>query len=156
MTIARWQRPELSYWSPFRHLSSLREEIDRLFDSPLSDMTRSAQQFLNGWMPAVDLYEDKENLYVKAELPGMKKEDIEISIHDGALTLAGERRESGNHSKAEIYRSERFLGRFQRTLTLPVAVNVEKVKANYKDGILTAVLPKAEEAKPKQIEVHVS
>jgi len=155
MTLARWQKPELSYWSPFRQLTSLREEIDRLFESPLSEMTRGAQQFLSGWTPAVDLHEDKDNLYVKAELPGMKKEDIAISLHEGTLTLSGERRENEAHSKAEVYRAERFWGRFQRTMTLPASVNVEKVKATYKDGVLTVVLPKADEAKPKQIEVNV-
>jgi len=133
----------------------LREEIDRLFESPLAEMTRTSQQFLSGWMPAMDVHEDKDNLYVKAELPGMRKEDIDISIHDGVLTVAGERKEDEKYHQAEVYRAERFLGRFQRTFTLPTLVDANKVKASYKDGILMVILPKAETAKPKQIEVTV-
>jgi len=156
MTLLRWQRPEVSRWSPFRHLTSLREEIDRLFDSPMTDLTQSSHQFLSGWMPAIDLAEDQDNLYLKAELPGMKKEDIEISIHEGVLTLSGERKQDPKHADAEVYRSERFLGRFQRTLSLPTLINADKVKATYKDGLLHVVLPKAEESKPKHIEVKTS
>jgi len=155
MTLLRWQRPEVGYWSPFRHLSTLREEIDRLFESPLADFTRASQQMLSGWMPAADLYEDKDNLYVKAELPGMKKEAIEVSLHDGVLTLSGERKTEERSTKAEVYRAERFTGRFQRTFTLNTPVDEPKVKAAYTDGILTITLPKAEKAKPKQIEVSV-
>jgi len=156
MTLLRWQRPELNQWSPFRHLSSLREEIDRLFDSPLSALTQSSNQFLSGWMPAVDLYEDKDNLHLKAELPGMNKNNIEISVHEGVLTISGERKLDEKYEAAEVYRSERALGRFQRTLTLPAQVNAEKVKAHYQDGILTVLLPKAEESKPKHIEIKAS
>ena len=93
---------------------------------------------------------------LKAELPGMKKEDIDISLQGDVLTLSGERKEEETFDKAETYRSERFLGKFQRSLTLPVTVSADKVQASYKDGILTVTLPKAEEAKPKQIEVKVS
>ena len=156
MSLTRWQRPELNVWSPFRHLSLLRDEIDRLFDSPLDALTSNSQQFLNGWLPTIDLYEDRDHLVLKAELPGMKKEDIDISLHGEVLTLSGERKEEETFDKAETYRAERFLGRFQRTLTLPVRVDASKVQAAYKDGILTVTLPKAEEAKPKQIEVKVS
>jgi HSP20 family protein len=156
MSLTRWQRPELNVWSPFRHLSLLRDEIDRLFDSPLDALTSNSQQFLNGWLPTIDLYEDRDHLVLKAELPGMKKEDIDISLHGEVLTLSGERKEEETFDKAETYRAERFLGRFQRTLTLPVRVDASKVQASYKDGILTVTLPKAEEAKPKQIEVKVS
>jgi HSP20 family protein len=156
MSLMRWQRPELNAWSPFRHLSLLRDEIDRLFDSPLSALTSNSQQFLNGWLPTVDLYEDRDHLVLKAEIPGMKKEDINISLHGDVLTLSGERKEEEEWEKAETYRAERFLGKFQRTFTLPVMVDVSKVQASYKDGILTVTLSKAEEAKPKQIEVKVA
>ena len=153
MALIRWQRPEVNAWSPFRHLSMLRDEIDRLFDTPLDALTNSSQQFLNGWLPSIDLHEEENQLVLKAELPGMNKEGIDISLHGDVLTLSGERKEETVHEKAEVYRSERFLGKFQRTLTLPVTVNPNKVQASYKDGILTVILPKAEEAKPKQIEV---
>lgn len=154
MTLMRWQRPETSFWTPFRQLSSLRDEIDRLFESPLASLGEGTQ-FLSGWMPPVDVLEDKDNIIVKAEVPGMKREDIDISLHDGVLTLSGERKGDEQHADAETYRSERFLGRFQRTVTLPNPVDVDKVKATYKDGILTVTLPKTEDAKPKHIEVNV-
>jgi len=122
----------------------------------MAELTHSSHQFLSGWMPAIDLSEDKDNLYLKAELPGMNKDDIEISIHDGVLTLAGERKQDPKYQDAEVYRSERFLGRFQRTLSLPTLINTEKVKATYMEGLLYVVLPKAEESKPKHIEVKTS
>jgi HSP20 family protein len=143
-------------WSPLQQLSTLREEIDRLFDSPLQEFTRGSQQLLSGWLPAVDLYEDKDNLIVVAEVPGMTKEDIHISLQNDVLTLSGERNQQEKMKDAEIYRAERFLGRFQRTITLPVRINPDQVKATYKDGILTVILPKAEESKPRQIQVNVA
>ena len=155
MAIIRWQKPEINAGSPFRHLSLLRDEIDRLFDSPLNALTTSSQQFLSGWLPPVDLFEEKDHLTLRVEIPGMKKEDINVSLHGDVLTLSGERKEEEAYDRAETYRSERFLGRFQRTLTLPVPVDGKKVGASYQDGILTVTLPKAEEAKPKQIEVKV-
>jgi HSP20 family protein len=155
MRLTRWQRPELAVWDPFRQLTTLRDEIDRLFDSPLSAFTETTQPFLSGWLPAVDLYQDKDSVIVRAELPGMKKEEIDISLHEGVLTLAGERKAEQKQEDTEACRFERFVGRFHRTLALPVQVQAEKVKATYKDGILTVVLPKADEAKPKQIQVDV-
>jgi len=145
----------MSVWDPFRKLSTLRDEIDRLFDHPLSALSETTQPFLSGWLPAVDLFEDKDNFTVKAELPGMKKDEIEIALHDGVLSLSGERKSDEKYESAQACRSERFLGRFQRTLALPAEVVADKVHATYKDGILTVTLPKAEEAKPKQIEVTV-
>ena len=130
-----------------------RDEIDRLFDSPFSALSEGLQPFMSGWSPALDLYDDKDNFLVKAELPGMKKEDIEIQLHDGVLTLSGERKQEKKFDGADSHRSERFVGRFQRTLTLPSQVDADKVKANYQDGILTVTLPKAEAAKPKQIQI---
>lgn len=111
---------------------------------------------MSGWTPALDMYEDKDNLYIRAELPGMKKEDIELSLHEGTLSLSGERKKESKHEEAEVYRTERFFGRFQRTVTLPAPVAADKVNAQYKDGVLTVTLPKTEEAKPKHIDVNVS
>ena len=154
MNIVRWNRPELSTWPGFGGLSTLRNEIDRLFEAPLTELAR-ASQFLSGAAPAVDVYEDKENFVVKAELPGMKKEDIDVSLHDGSLSISGERSEE-KVENGEVYRSERYFGRFQRTVALPASVNAAQIKAQYKDGVLTVTLPKAEEAKPKQIDVQVN
>jgi len=155
MTLTRWQKPEMSFWTPFSRLSSLREELDRLFESPFAALSDSKQFYMGGWAPAVDIFEDKDNVVVKAELPGMKKEDINISLHGGMLSLSGERKLEDKHEDAETYRSERFLGRFHRSFSLPTPVDMDKVKAVYKDGILTVTLPKTEEAKPKLIEISV-
>ena len=156
MALIRWQRPEMNMWSPFRQLSALRDEIDRLFDSPLNELTNSSQQFLSGWLPALDLYDEGDHLVMKAELPGVNKDELDIQLHGDVLTLSGERKESGEFKDAQVFRSERYVGRFQRSLTLPVAVDASKVNASYKDGILTVSLPKAEEAKPKRIDVKVN
>ena len=153
--LIRWQRPELGTWSSFGRLHDLRDEIDRLFETPLAELARSSQ-LLSGWTPALDLSENKDSFVVKAELPGMKREDIEVSLHEGTLSISGERKSEEKHKDAEVYRAERFFGRFQRTVTLPTAVAGDKVKAQYKDGVLTITLPKTEEAKPKQIDVSVS
>jgi HSP20 family protein len=150
--LTRWQRPDLSVWPTVGRLFGLRDELDRLFENPLNEWTRGSQ-LLSVWNPAIDLYEDKDNVFVKAELPGMKKEDIEVSLHDGALSISGERKGEEKFESAETYRSERFIGRFHRTVALSTEVKGGEVKAQYKDGILTITLPKAEAAKPKQIEV---
>lgn len=154
-SLTRWQRPEFATWPGFGRLTGLREEIDRLFEAPLAELTRTSQ-LLSGWTPTLDLYEDKDNLYVRAELPGMKREDIEVSLHEGTLSLSGERRSEGEYEGADVYRAERFFGRFQRTVALPSLVAADKVKAQYKDGVLSVTLPKTEEAKPKLIDVSMS
>ena len=153
--LMKWRRPDFSVWPGFGRLTDLRDEIDRLFEAPLADLARTSQ-ILSGWTPAMDLYEDKDNVYVRAELPGMKKEEIDLSLHEGSLSISGERKSEDNFKTAEVYRAERFFGRFQRTVTLSTPVVVDKVRAQYKDGILTVTLPKAEEAKPKHIDVNVS
>ncbi len=142
-------------WQPVEQLSNLRDEINRLFDSPFGELTRHMELF-NGWSPALYLYEDQDNLIVKAELPGMKRDEIDISFHAGTLTLSGERKYEEQKEDAETYRAERFLGKFHRTLALPKPVEADKAQAAYKDGILTITLPKTEEAKPKQIQVNVA
>ena len=154
-SLTRWHRPQLSTWPGFGQLTSLRDEIDRLFEAPLAELVRTSQ-VLAGWTPALDLYEDKDNVYVRAELPGMKKEDIDVSLHNGSLSISGERKTESEFKDVEVYRSERFVGRFQRTVTLPTLVAADRIKAQYKDGILSITLPKAEEAKPKQINVNVT
>ncbi len=155
MSLIRYQSPEIISWPTFGRLSNLRDELDTLFQLPFwSNFGRQTQLF-SGWTPALDLYQDNDNVIAVIELSGMRKEDIEISLHDGMLTIAGERRmETQNGEKAE--RSERYVGKFRRSITLPTPVDANKVSATYKDGILTVTLPKAEEAKPKQIQVNVS
>ena len=155
MSIIRWQRPALSTWPRFGRLVDLQEEIDRLFEAPLAEWARSSRG-LRGWAPALDLREDKDSFILSAELPGMKKEDINISLQDGNLSISGERKSEKKLENAEVYRAERFVGRFQRTVVLPAPVASDKVKAQYKDGVLTVTLPKTEEARPKQIDVQVN
>ena len=153
--LTRWQRPELTSWPTFGRLFGLRDELDRLFETSFGDGTGGPQ--LRGvWNPAVDVYEDKDNVIVKAELPGLKREDIEVSLHDGVLGLSGERKSGEKSDEAGTHRTERFVGRFQRTFTLPARVDATKVTALYQDGVLTVTLPKLEEAKPKHIEVKVN
>src|SRR6266550_7086074 len=107
--LIRWQRPEMSTWPGFGRLTNLRDEIDRLFEAPLFELARTSQ-LLSGWTPALDVFEDKDNLFVRAELPGMKKEQIDISLHDGSLSISGERKGESKHEEAEVYRAERFYG----------------------------------------------
>ncbi len=150
--LKRWQRQEMPAWPTFGNLFNLRDELDRFFEAPFGDTARSSQ-LLSVWNPAIDLYEDKDNVIVKAELPGMKKEEIEVSLHNGALSLSGERKTGQKFEDAETYRSERFVGRFQRSITLPAEVKADQVNAQYKDGVLTVTLPKTEHAKPKQVQI---
>jgi HSP20 family protein len=155
MSLIRYQTPELSAWPSIDRWSNLRDELNSLFEMPIwSNLGRQSQLF-SGWTPALDLYQNNDNVVAVVELPGMRKEDIEISLHDGMLTISGERKsESGNNGE-NAERTERFTGKFRRSITLPTRVDAGKVSANYKDGILTVTLPKAEEAKPKQIQVNV-
>lgn len=151
MSIIRYQFPQLS--SSFDRLSSLRDEVNRLFDFSLP--ARDSGLF-SGWSPTLDVFDDKDSLVVKVELPGLKKDEINISLHEGVLTVSGERKRETEKKEGESFRSERYFGKFQRSVTLPTAVDSNKVSAAYKDGVLTVELPKAEEAKPKQIAVSVS
>jgi HSP20 family protein len=149
--LTHWRRPDTSVWPTVGRLFGLRDELEQLFEGSLSRVAP-----VRFWNPALDVYEDKDNLFVKAELAGLKKEDIEVSLEDGVLTLSGERKRDEKLAEAQTYRSERFVGRFQRSITLPSEVKADQVAANYADGILTITLPKAEAAKPKQIEVKVN
>ncbi len=154
MNIVRYQRyPHSDLSAALGQLTNMRQELDRVFESPFGSLLRPLGS-LNRWNPAVDVYQDKDQFTVYAEIPGLKKEEIEISFHGDTLTIGGERKREGN--KEDGFRSERFFGKFQRSLTLPLPVNREQVNATHKDGILKVVLPKAEEAKPKQITVSLT
>src|SRR5271165_2987748 len=144
MKLIQYERPNLA-WPTFGRLASLQDELDRLFESPLT-----------AWSPVLDVREDVDNFVVRAELPGLKREDIDVSLHDGALVIAGERKAEKVEEGVEVHRQERYYGKFQRALTLPTPVAADKIKAQYKDGVLTVTLPKVEEAKPKQIDISVN
>jgi len=141
MNLIQYQRPGLA-WPTFGRLTSLQDELDRLFESPVQT-----------WTPALDVQEDKEGFTIRVELPGLKREDIDVSLQDGVLVISGERKAEPLKEDTELHRQERYFGRFSRALTLPTAVAGDNVKAAYKDGILTVTLPKAEEAKPKSITI---
>ena len=146
MNITQCQGSTLTGRPSFVRFTSLNEELNRLFGSQVSE----------SWTPVVDVYEDQENFVVQAELPGLKREDIEVSLHDGTLTLSGERKAEKRSEETEVYRAERYVGRFQRALVLPATVAADKVKAGYTDGVLTVTLPKTEEARLKKIDVSVN
>ena len=153
MSLIRYQTPESSNWTSFDRLASLRDEMSRLFD--FSWPSRDTGLF-SGWSPAMDVYDDKDSLVVTCELPGLKKEEINIALHDGVLSVSGERKHERDAKEGGgTFRSERYFGKFQRSISLPTQVDAAKVKASYKDGVLEIVLPKAEEAKPRQIAVNV-
>jgi HSP20 family protein len=153
MDLIRYQGPELTPWSAADRWSNLRDELNSFFELPVWSSFARAGQLFTGWSPALDLYQSNDNVIAVVELPGMRKEDIEISLHDGTLTISGERKRenSSNDDKAE--RTERYVGTFRRSIALPTRVDAGKVSATYRDGILTVTLPKAEEVKPKQIQV---
>jgi HSP20 family protein len=152
MSLIRYQTPELTPWSASDRWSALRDDLNSFFELPFWSSFARGGQLFTGWSPALDLYQSTDNIVAVVELPGMSKEDIEISLHDGTLTICGERKhESTNSDKAE--RTERYIGAFRRSIALPTRVDASKVSANYRNGILTVTLPKAEEVKPKQIQV---
>jgi len=141
MKLMQYQRPGLA-WPTFGRLTGLEEEWNRLLEAPLTV-----------WEPALDMYEDKDGFSVRIELPGLNREDIQIALQEGVLVISGERKPEVVPEGTEAQCMERFYGKFSRSVTVPAAVAGDKVKAQYKDGILTITLPKAEEAKPKVIPV---
>ena len=143
MKLTSYERPTLG-WPTFGRLINLNDELHRLFDPSES------------WAPALDVQEDKDKFTVNLELPGLKREDISVQIEDGSLVITGERKEETASEGTEVHRRERYYGKFSRAVTLPVAVAADQVRANYKDGVLSITLPKAEEAKPKSIDVGVN
>jgi HSP20 family protein len=150
MHIVRYRHyPQSDLSAALDRLTNMRAEMDRVFESTGSFSGSPAP--LSRWNPAVNVYQDKDRFTVVVELPGLKKEEIEISLHDDTLTIAGERKRE--ESSEQEFLTERLYGKFQRSLTLPTAVDAEKVKASYKNGLLQVELPKAEDAKPKKIEV---
>ena len=151
MKLMRFNRPENWGWPTVDQLSNLREEINRLFQSPFEG--RESEIF-NTWSPALDLYEDKDNLVVKAELPGMERKDITLNLEKNVLTLKGERRFEKEAKDENYHRIERSYGSFHRSIALPAQVDDQKVDASFKNGVLTVVLPKvAPGTTGKKIEV---
>ena len=151
MTLIRF-KPETAEASPVLQPSDLLRDFMSLH-FPFFPKEKAG---MNNWSPALDVHDDKEAFTVTLEAPGLKKEDFEISYHDGVLSVAGERKQEKETADKNYFRRERLFGRFTRSVSLPAEVKPDAVTATYKDGILTVMLPKAEVAKPKQIEVNVN
>ena len=143
-------------WRPARDFLNIRDEIDRMFDEFFGTLPERLTTGLeNVWTPSVDISETDNDIIVTAELPGVKKDDIKISLQDNVLTLRGEKKQEKEEKNENFHRVERTYGMFQRSFTLPAPVDANKIKARFKDGVLKITLPKTEEAKMKEIPISV-
>jgi HSP20 family protein len=142
-------------WPSLDRWATLRNDLDTLLELPFWAGSGRQSQLFSGWTPALDLFQNNDSIVAVVELPGMRKEEIEISLQDGTLTISGERKDERTDENGAT-RTERSTGKFRRSITLPTRVDVNNVSATYKDGILTVTLPKAEEAKPKQIQINLN
>ncbi|HEV8699861.1 MAG TPA: Hsp20/alpha crystallin family protein [Candidatus Polarisedimenticolia bacterium] len=145
-------------WEPFRDLFSLQERMNRLFDESYRSRTGTEDDWALGgsWAPAVDIYERDGNIVLKAELAGLDPKDVDIRVENNVLTVRGERKFENEVKRENFHRVERSYGTFTRSFTLPNAVDTERIKADFKDGVLQVTLPTREEAKPKQIAINAS
>ena len=146
MTIVRWE--------PLRELSSLQSEMNRLFNTVFDTPVPSGGG-TRRWVPAMDLVETADAFVVRADLPGLKQDDVKLEVEDQVLTISGERRAEHEEREEGFYRLERAFGGFSRSLTLPKGVDAEAVSASFTDGVLEVRIPKPEQAKPRRIEIAV-
>ena len=142
---------KLIRWEPFRDVMRTPDKLIRMFDDPFF---RFFEEEGNIWSPAVDLFNEEERIFVKAELPGIDRKDIDIHVENNVLTITGEKKRENEMKDDNAYRIERCYGKFSRSFSLPVPVDGEKVKASYNNGILEIDLPKLEEVKPKKIRIN--
>jgi HSP20 family protein len=143
-------------WNPFQEFESLLERYNKSGRNALSNQSDTDLSFAD-WAPSVDIEEEEDSYKIKADLPGVDKKDIDVKMENGMLSIRGEKHtetESGKGSKR--HRTERFHGSFARSFTLPNSVQADKIDAAYKDGVLTLVIPKSEQARPKSIDIKVS
>ena len=144
-------------YDPFRELRSLQDEMNRLFMSNYSQRGASEEGFSSGaWNPQVDIFENKDQIVLEAELPGMKPDDVNISIENNILTIHGERKFEKKDEKDNFHRVERSYGSFTRSFTLPPTVSSENANAEFENGVLRLTLAKREEAKPRRIEIKAT
>jgi HSP20 family protein len=154
MAIVRF-RPFNTTVTPFRDLTEMQSEMNRLFDGFFGrDTAGPAMERV--WAPAADMVENKDELVITVEVPGVSQKDIHLSIDGDLLTVKGERRWSHEDKQEHHYRLDRWAGKFERVLPLPVPVQADKVRASYRDGVLTVTMPKVEEIKPKEIAIDVA
>ncbi|HEX9629066.1 MAG TPA: Hsp20/alpha crystallin family protein [Pyrinomonadaceae bacterium] len=140
-------------YDPFRDLRTLQEEVNRLFSTNLTRGFGEESIGRGAWNPSVDIYENKDHIVLEAELPGMKREDFELSVENNVITLRGERQFEKKEDSDNYHRVERSYGSFTRSFTLPQTVSAEGATAEYKNGVLRVTLPKREEAKARRIEI---
>ena len=139
-------------WDPVRELDSLQSDMNRLFDR-FFDNGRAGNGTARRWIPAMDLVESEDHIVLRADLPGMTEDDVEIEIKDGVLTVSGERKAEHEEKREGFHRVERAFGRFSRSLTLPQGVAADKVTAGFDNGVLEVKVPKPEEAKPTRVQI---
>ncbi len=143
-------------WDPFRNVAALQDRINRIFDESFSRTADLDDDIsMSAWKPLVDIYETDEAIILKAELPGIKKEDVSVEVKDNVLTLKGVRTEEKEIKEKNYYRKERAFGTFSRAFNLQHRIQPDNIKARFKDGVLKIEIPKPEEEKPKQITVKV-
>ncbi len=155
MAMERW-RPfgSMERWDPFRGLGEIQHEMNRLFDNWGGRPATTAGERM--WLPAVDVQETKDDIVLTFDIPGVSEKDVQVSMTGDLLTVKGERRFENDPGAASSYhRVERLYGRFERSVQLPFPVQGDKIKATYRDGVLTVKLPKAEELKPREIKIDV-
>ncbi|MDX1416675.1 MAG: Hsp20/alpha crystallin family protein [Candidatus Promineifilaceae bacterium] len=141
-------------WNPMRDMMSLRDEMNRLFEQAFEDMPLSRWQPSTSWGLAVDVSENDDAFIITAPVPGVNPDDIEITISDNVLTIKGEFKVDESIEEEKYHIRERRYGSFGRSLTLPVTVNADEVEASYENGVLKLAVPKADEVKPRRIQIH--
>jgi len=142
-------------WEPLRELTTLQNEMNRLFGSAFDTPTPGNGGTLRRWMPAMDLVEADEHFVLRADLPGMSEEDVNIEVEERVLTISGERKAEHTETKDGYQRFERAFGAFSRSLTLPEGIDAEAVSASFDRGVLEVRIPKPEQVKPKRVEIQV-
>ncbi len=142
-------------WEPLRELSSLQSEMNRLFNTVVDNPNATSGAPLRRWIPAMDLVEGPDRFLLRADLPGMKQEDVSIEFEDNVLTISGERKSQHEERNEGFHRVERAFGAFSRTLTLPKGIDPEAITAGFADGVLEVRIPKPEESKPRRISIGV-
>jgi HSP20 family protein len=156
MAMERW-RPfgTVDRWEPFRNLVDIQGEVNRLFDTFTGRPVTGSSAPVRPWMPSLDMHETKDDLVLRVELPGVREKDVAVSITGDLLTIKGERRWEDESNGQKFLHVERAYGQFERLVQLPMAVQADKVRAAYRDGVLEVTLPKAEELKPREIKIDI-
>ncbi len=141
-------------YEPYRNLPSFQDRMQRFFDLALSTPWEEGELSVTGWRPRVDVYDRDGSSVIEAELPGVKREDIDIDVSGNVLTLKGTRKSESEVDRNDFYRKERFYGSFQRSFTLPEAIDPGSVEATFSDGVLKVEVPKPKEAETKKIQIR--